>query len=76
MAKNKLIDVRNHLFETLEMLTDVDTNTDDVIKRAKCVASISQVIINSAKLELDAAKVFDRTGQSELIGDFLMNKEK
>lgn len=49
--KNKIEDLRNHLFATLEGLTDVDNPMD--LERAKAVADVAQVIINSAKVEVD-----------------------
>jgi hypothetical protein len=55
MARNKLEDVRNHLFATLESLMDSDDPME--VNRAKAVADVAQTIINSAKLELDFVKV-------------------
>lgn len=60
MAKNKLSDLRNHLFQTLEQLTDKDDAMD--IDRAKIVALVAQTIINSATVEVKALNAF---GQSE-----------
>lgn len=50
--KNKIEDLRDHLFETLEKVKDGDMPLD----RAKMVAEIAQVIINSAKAESDFIK--------------------
>lgn len=55
--RNKLGDLRNHLFAALEGLADPDKPMD--IERAKAIADVSQVVINSAKLELDVLKVYD-----------------
>ena len=44
MAKNKIQDLRDHLFETIELLKDSETNHMTVDK-AKAIAGISQVII-------------------------------
>jgi hypothetical protein len=55
MARNKLEDVRNHLFATLESLMDTDDPME--VNRAKAVADVAQTIINSAKLELDFIKL-------------------
>lgn len=52
--KNKIEDLRNHLFETLEQLKDKDEPMD--LDRAKAVVSVSQTIINSAKVEVDFLK--------------------
>lgn len=59
MPKNKIEDLRNHLFATLESLQDEDNPMD--IDRAKAIASVAQVIINSAKIEVDFIKA---TGMS------------
>ena len=48
--KNKIEDLRNHLFATLEALQDDDNPID--IERAKAVAQVSQQIIESAKVEV------------------------
>lgn len=49
--KNKIEDLRNHLFDTLEALQDPDKPMD--IERAKAIADVAQVVINSAKVEVD-----------------------
>lgn len=48
--KNKIEDLRNHLFATLEALQDPDKPMD--IARAKAVADVAQTIINSATVEV------------------------
>jgi len=53
--KNKISDLRNHLFSVLEELTDPDSTYD--ISKAKVVADVAQVIINSAKIENDYIKI-------------------
>jgi len=53
--KNKISDLRNHLFSVLEELTDPDSTYD--IAKAKVVADVAQVIINSAKIENDYIKI-------------------
>jgi hypothetical protein len=59
--KNKIEDLRNHLFATLESLQDSDNPMP--IDRAKAVAEVAQVLINSAKVEVDYLKATDqRTG--------------
>ena len=52
--KNKIEDLRNHLFVTLEGLLDEDNPMD--INRAKAVADVAQVVVNSAKIEVDFVK--------------------
>lgn len=51
MPKNKIEDLRNHLFATLESLQDEDKPMD--IQRAKAIADVAQVIVNTAKIEVD-----------------------
>ena len=57
MAKNKIQDLRNHLFEAIELLKDDDPKM--TIEKAKAIADVSQVIINTAKLEVDFIRATD-----------------
>jgi len=52
MAKDKIQDLRHHLFETIEMLKDGDIE----IEKAKAISEVAQVIINSAKVEVQFLK--------------------
>lgn len=54
MAKNKIGDLRDHLFETLEALKDSDKPME--IDRARAVADVARVIVDSAKVEVDFLK--------------------
>jgi hypothetical protein len=47
--KNKIEDLRNHLFATIEGLLDDKKPLD--IERAKAVANVASVMIDSAKAE-------------------------
>lgn len=49
--KNGIVDLRNHLFETLEALKDEDRPMD--LARAKAISEVAQTIINSAKVEVE-----------------------
>ncbi|MCQ4165102.1 hypothetical protein [Tahibacter harae] len=53
--KNKIEDLRNHLFEMLEQVKDKDTDVD--LDRMRLGTDIAQTIINSAKVEVDFLKV-------------------
>lgn len=53
--KNKIEDLRDHLFETLEALKDDEKPME--IARAKTIADVAQVIINSAKIENEFLKI-------------------
>lgn len=70
MPRNKIDDLRNHLFETLEMLKDPDAPMD--LDRAKTIASIAQVIVNSAKVEVDFVRV---TGRDDGSTKFLLENK-
>lgn len=63
--KNKIEDLRNHLFATLESLQD-DENPMD-INRAKAIADVAQVIVNSAKIEVDFIRATGRDGGTGFI---------
>ena len=49
--QNKIEDLRNHLFACLEALADSEKPME--LDRAKAIADVAQVIINSAKVEVD-----------------------
>lgn len=55
MPKNRMSDLRDHLFETLESLKDQDKPLD--IERAKAICQVSQTIIDSARVEVKYAEV-------------------
>jgi len=63
--KNKISDLRNHLFSVLEELTDPDSTYD--IAKAKVVADVAQVIINSANVENQYLKIIGGTHGSGFI---------
>jgi hypothetical protein len=54
-VKNRIEDLRNHLFATLEDLRDKDHPMD--INRAKAIANVAAQIVNSAKVENDYARL-------------------
>lgn len=65
--KNKLTDLRDHLFATLEQLTDPDPDVKNqmTLEKAKVVADVAQVVINSAKIEVEFLKVQQNAKPSE-----------
>lgn len=63
--KNKIEDLRNHLFATIESLLDNDKPME--LERAKVVADVAQTIINSAKVEVDFIKATDSRNGSGFI---------
>lgn len=55
MPQNKIEDLRNHLFATLEALKDEDNPMD--ITRARAVAEVARAVIDTAKVEVEFLKV-------------------
>lgn len=58
--KNKISDLRNHLFETLEALKDKENPMD--IERAKAITGVAGAIVDSAKVENDYLKITGGSG--------------
>lgn len=58
MPKNKIEDLRNHLFEVIERLKDGDIE----IETAHAITSVADVIVKSAKVEVDFLVKIDGTG--------------
>lgn len=63
--KNKIEDLRNHLFETLEKLKDGDME----VETAKAVSGVAQTIINSAKVEIDYLRLTEQRSGTGFIPD-------
>lgn len=66
MPKNKIEDLRNILFETMEKLMDDDDPMD--LDRAKAVADVAQVVVNTAKVEVDFIKQTGHGGTAFIQG--------
>lgn len=62
---NTIETLREHLFFTLEGLRDKTSPME--IERAKAISDVAQVIINSAKVEVDAAKLLGATQQTAFL---------
>ena len=65
--KNKIEDLRNHLFATIEALSD-DENPMD-IQRAKAISEVAQTLINSAKVEVEFIKATGADASTGFIPD-------
>ena len=65
MAKNKLRDLRDHLFETIECLKDEEKPMD--IERAEAISEVAQTIINSAKVELQFLELTGQESKSSFL---------
>lgn len=62
--KNKLPDLRDHLFEAIEMLKSGDMELD----KAQAINSLAQTLVASAKVEVDYVK---HTGRMNDHVDFI-----
>lgn len=69
--KNRLQDLRDHLFLTLEGLTDPDPDKPFEIERAKAVATVAGKIIDSAKVEVDYLRVVSELPANIKPGGFI-----
>lgn len=59
MARNKISDLRDHLFAALERIDNDELTNEELqkeLQKAEAVAQIGAVIINSAKVEVDFMK--------------------
>lgn len=62
MARNKIEDLRNLLFEQIEKLMDNDADTEVETQKAEAIANLASVIVNSAKVEIDFLKMMGTEG--------------
>ncbi|RJX81299.1 hypothetical protein [Pseudomonas sp. LS-2] len=52
--KNKLSDLRDHLFVALENLADAEgDDLDKAVKKADAVSNVAKVIVDSARVEVE-----------------------
>lgn len=69
MARNKISDLRDHLFATLEGLRDEEQPMD--IARAEAVARVAAQIIETAKVEVAFIRATGVTPASPLLEESL-----
>jgi hypothetical protein len=79
--KNKIEDLRNHLFMQLERLNDEEKMKNPIIRAreletAKAIAEIGTVIVNTAKVEVDFLHKVGGKGTDFLPGKALPEGEK
>lgn len=61
--KNKISDLRNHMFAALERLSNEDLTDEQIrseVERSKAISEIGKVIVESAKTEILHAKLTGR----------------
>ena len=64
--KNKIEDLRNHLFATLEALADKEAPME--LDRARAIADVGRVIVDSAKAEVQFIQATGGRGGTGFIG--------
>lgn len=65
MAKNKIVDLNNHLFAQLERLGDEGLSIEEIdreCKRAEAIVAVSEQVIRSATVTLKAAELIAQNG--------------
>ena len=62
MARNKIEDLRNLLFEQIEKLMDDESDPEKETARAEAIANLASVIVSSAKVEIDFLKMMGTEG--------------
>ena len=72
--KNKMEDLRNHVFAQLERLADEEKMKNPIalereVKKAKAIQELAQVLVNSAKVEVDFIKATENKGTGFLPED-------
>jgi hypothetical protein len=63
--KNKLVDLNNHLFAQLELLSDETITADNLakeIQRTDAISKVATQIIDTANVAIDAAKLVAEAG--------------
>lgn len=68
--KNKIDDLRNHLFAELERLGDEDLEGKELeaeIQRARAISGVAASITDSAKVEVDYLKVTKQAKATDFI---------
>ena len=73
MARNKMSDLRDHIFVALERLNDESISEDELqaeIQKSKQIAQLGSVLVNSAKVEVDYLKL---TGKEQAVSDLFIS---
>lgn len=71
--KNKLTDLRNHLFATLEALQDEDNPMD--LDRARTIAAVAREITDTARVEVDFLRVTGNERGTDFLEPLTVEKD-
>ena len=79
MARNKISDLRDHLFAALERIDNDEMSQQEIqneVEKSKAIAAIGSVIINSAKVEIDFIKATGRIDSNSEIFKSIQDPKK
>lgn len=81
MAKNKITDLRDHLFSQLERLSDDEDMKNPIIRdreiaRTESIVKVSNAIVDTAKIEVQYLKTLSEVGKNGLDVDFIVTDQK
>lgn len=79
MARNKMEDLRNHLFAALERLNEDDLNPEQLeaeLRKTKAIRNLSGAIVETAKVEIEFIKAIGASNtNSELFKSVNQQKQ-
>lgn len=80
MARNKIEDLRNHLFAQLERLSDEKEMKNPIVReremdRSKAMVEVSKQIIDTAKVEIDFLRAIKEVGPNGMDTSFIPTKD-
>ena len=67
MPRNKMTDLRDHLFAALEALGDKEQPME--VQRAKAICEVAQTLINTAQVEIDLIEAIGADSRSDFFGE-------
>lgn len=73
--KNRIEDLRNHLFAQLEKLSDEGCDLSIEIERGACMCQLAEVIIDSGRVEIEFLKATSEDANAST-GFFPVAKEQ
>lgn len=73
---NNVSQLQNMMFEAMRRLSDPKEDLDKEIKRSQALSSAGTVIINSVKVQIDAARVAQQAKKSGVKTPKLIGNEK
>lgn len=75
-SENNVSALQNMMFKQMERLSDPEADLDKEIKRGQALSSAGTVIINAAKVQIDARRVAFQTTKNGSKTDKLLDNAK